>query len=89
MAAESQRAGTSLSDPAKYKPDVLRHVERFNQAVQHFQKKGHNWPKSQFQNGWLTQLYTKESYASFETWILHTQKQYGGYNRMETLPDQA
>ena len=82
-------AGTSLKDPMKYKPDVVRHVEAFNKAVEHFRRNGHKWEQSPLQKGFLTQLYLKETYESFETWILHTQAQYGGHNRMERQPADA
>lgn len=75
---ESQRAGTSVKDPLRYKPDVVRHIERFNQAVEHFRNVGHKWPKSAIQGTKLTDIKFMDRYEQFETWMFHTQKQYQG-----------
>ena len=86
LAAESHMAGLSLKDPMKYRTDIVRHVERFNRAVEHFRNAGHKWPKSDVQGTYLTALSTMNSYVAFEAWILRTQEAWGGHNRMERLP---
>ena len=76
MQAASDKAGQAIRDPVKYKPDVLRSIDNFNVALEHFRKMGHNWEVSPIHETTLTSLKAIEDYHQFEAWILETQVQY-------------
>ena len=80
-------AGQAVSDPTKYKTAVLRSVDQFNQAVEHFRKVGHRWPMSPIQGGRLTLLKDMNNYDQFERWLMSTQAQYDR-NTFDRLPAQ-
>ena len=80
-------AGQAISDPAKYKTEVLRSIDQFNQAVEHFRKVGHRWPISAIQGGRLTLLKDMDTYEQFERWLLSTQVEYDR-NTFDRLPAQ-
>ena len=73
MKAESTKAGQAVRDPARYTPVVLKNIEKFNQAVEHFRTTGHTWPTSEVHTSMLTGLREINSPEAFQNWILITQ----------------
>ena len=65
-----------MRDPARYTPVVLKNIEKFNQAVEHFRTTGHRWPTSEIHTIMLTGLAEINSPEAFQNWIFTTQKQY-------------
>ena len=75
LTAESARASQAVRDPARYTPVVLKNIERYNQAVEHFRATGHRWPTSEIHTIMLTGLSEIKSPEAFQNWLLITQKQ--------------
>ena len=65
-----------MRDPAKYTPRVLRYIEKFNQAIEHFRDTGHRWPTSRIHSTKLTAIREIHSVEAFQNWILYTQNEY-------------
>ena len=86
LKAESIRACQSVKDPERYRPKVVRNVEKFNQAIEHFRQNGQNWPRSKVFGSMITEIPRMQSYEDFERWILRTQKQ---YMQLEVLPGET
>ena len=87
MQAASALAGQAVRDPAKYKPAVVRSIDQFNQAVEHFRRVGHQWPVSDCHSIQITGLKNMDSYPQFERWLLQTHKRYDRHN--DPLPVQT
>ena len=67
---------------------MLRSIDHFNEALDHFRKVGHNWEVSPIHNTTLTSLKMIEDYHQFETWMLDTQVQYDRQT-FDRLPSQT
>ena len=83
MRADSNLANQAVRDRAKYKPDMVRNIEKFNKAVAHFRRNGQDWPKSEIYGTRKIALYNMTSYDQFEAWLFQTEPMYRG---LETLP---
>ena len=86
MQADSVLAGQSIQDPSRYKPDMVKNIEKFEKAVAHFKQNGHKWPTSKIFHGTKPTLYNVQSYERFEDWLFETQATYDG---LETLPERT
>ena len=65
-----------MRDPTRYTPVVLKHVEKFNQAIEHFRVSGYKWPTSAIHTTMLTGLAEIHSPEAFQNWVFKTQKNY-------------
>ena len=79
-------AGRSIQDPLKFKPAVIRNVEKFNKLIEHFRTYGHRWPVSNIHGMKCKALEHMERYEQFERWIFETQPIYRG---LETLRERT
>lgn len=67
---------------------MVRSIDQFNQAIEHFRNVGHNWEVSPIHGMELTALKDMDSYPQFERWLLRTQKMYNRETN-EPLPVQT
>ena len=86
LQADGEMANQSVRDPSRYKPDMVRNIEKFEKAVAHFRRNGHKWQTSIKFHGTKPALYEMHSYEQFEAWIFDTQAIYQG---LEILPERT
>lgn len=73
MKAESVQAGNAVRDPAKYRPNALRNIEKFNEAVLFFRQHGHKWETSMVKGVMLTFIREIKTPEAFQNWMFRTQ----------------
>ena len=76
LKADGVRAGQSVNDSARYRPQSIRNIELFNMAIEHFRQTGHRWPTSMVHTTMLTGLKDINTDQAFENWLLRTQTQH-------------
>ena len=67
-----------MRDPARYRPNALRYIEKFNMAIKHFRMNGHNWETSMIHTSMLSALKEINTPYAFHRWMFRTQECHRG-----------